>query len=164
MNDNQNQVCSVNAKFSKTFDITTFPDRNMPRLLTDFMSLCHKFVYDQNFSLSLAEKSCHDFNIAAVYKMRNGENRNAKGDDDQVMVRCRWWCGFSRASLWFYSCRISLSDKINIGMPVYNASLFSFLIFVWFSFVCFFYLHFSSICNNINFTNYSFLYIHIDQV
>ena len=39
--------------------------------------------------------------------------------------RCRWWCGFSRASLWFYSCRISPSDKISIGMPVYDTSLFS---------------------------------------
>ena len=64
----------------------------------------------------------------------------------QVMVRL-----YSRASLWFYSCAILPSDKISIGMPVYNTSLyFTFFLSFVCSFVCFFYLHFPSICNYIN--------------
>ena len=59
-----------------------------------------------------------------------------------------WWCcGYSPASLWFYSCGILHSDKIRIGMVVYNTSLFSLFLS---SFNRSFVLHFPSICNNIN--------------
>ena len=62
------------------------------------------FVYDLNLFLSLATKSCDDLNIAAVYKMKNGENRNAKGDGDHFacvpvpLVYVSYRCGTEQVS------------------------------------------------------------------